>query len=238
MGISRGKKIATNGLVMYLDAANKSSYVGSGTTWADLTGNGYNITLTDEVIGTRNPGRMTFSSSSLEYGSIAGGYALGTSSNSINIWTMCTDENLFAQSYGLSGHIIGYNNKFLGALWWRYISGYQVTGLGIYTETFTNGNQLVSATNQWDFYLNQMYNIHININNGTGSFYVNGEFRSDNARPTNILDLDYIGAIPQATYADQQRLDGQINSIAVWDRPLSDSEILQNYNAVKDRFGL
>jgi hypothetical protein len=41
MGISRGKSIVTDGLILYLDAANKKSYPGSGTSITDLSGNKY-----------------------------------------------------------------------------------------------------------------------------------------------------------------------------------------------------
>jgi hypothetical protein len=41
----QGQQIITNGLVLNLDAANKDSYPGTGTTWTDLSGNGYNGTL-------------------------------------------------------------------------------------------------------------------------------------------------------------------------------------------------
>lgn len=37
--------ITTSGLIMHLDAANSSSYPGSGTTWTDLSGNGNNATI-------------------------------------------------------------------------------------------------------------------------------------------------------------------------------------------------
>lgn len=37
--------MVTSGLIMYLDAGNTSSYPGSGTSWADLSGNGRNATL-------------------------------------------------------------------------------------------------------------------------------------------------------------------------------------------------
>ena len=40
-----GPKIITNGLVLYLDAANRNSYPGSGTTCTDLSGNNNNFTL-------------------------------------------------------------------------------------------------------------------------------------------------------------------------------------------------
>ena len=47
MGIARGPKIVTSGLVLALDAADKLSYRGSGTTWRDLSGNNNTGTLTN-----------------------------------------------------------------------------------------------------------------------------------------------------------------------------------------------
>lgn len=37
--------IPTNGLQLWLDATNPDSYPGTGTTWSDLSGNGYDFTL-------------------------------------------------------------------------------------------------------------------------------------------------------------------------------------------------
>ena len=39
--------IVTDGLILHLDAGNKNSYPGSGTTWTDLSGKGYDGTLTN-----------------------------------------------------------------------------------------------------------------------------------------------------------------------------------------------
>ena len=47
MGIARGPKIVTSGLVLALDAADKNSYRGSGTSWLDLSGNNNTGTLTN-----------------------------------------------------------------------------------------------------------------------------------------------------------------------------------------------
>ena len=49
-----GGQIVTDGLVLCLDAANKDSYPGSGTTWYDLSGNGYNSTAAGTVGPTFN----------------------------------------------------------------------------------------------------------------------------------------------------------------------------------------
>ena len=45
MGINYNPSIATNGLVLCLDAANPKSYPGTGTAWTNLTGLGNNGTL-------------------------------------------------------------------------------------------------------------------------------------------------------------------------------------------------
>ena len=47
MALNHGPKLVTDGLVLWMDAADRTSYPGSGTTWTDLTRNGYNGTLTN-----------------------------------------------------------------------------------------------------------------------------------------------------------------------------------------------
>ena len=49
MGISYNPRIVTDGLVLCLDAANKRSYPGAGTTWSDLTKNNHNGTLVNNA---------------------------------------------------------------------------------------------------------------------------------------------------------------------------------------------
>jgi hypothetical protein len=45
MGLHHSPKIVTNGLVLALDAADRNSYPGSGTTWFDLSGNSLNAIM-------------------------------------------------------------------------------------------------------------------------------------------------------------------------------------------------
>ena len=53
--------IVTNGLALYLDAGNASSYPGSGTNWNDLSGNGRNGTLTNgPTYSATNGGSIVF----------------------------------------------------------------------------------------------------------------------------------------------------------------------------------
>jgi hypothetical protein len=47
MAFNYSPKIVTDGLVLYLDAANSKSYVSGSTTWSDLSRGGNNGTLTN-----------------------------------------------------------------------------------------------------------------------------------------------------------------------------------------------
>ena len=58
------KQLPTDALILHLDAGNKNSYSGSGATWTDLSGNGYNATLINSVGYSSNSGGMlTFNGS-------------------------------------------------------------------------------------------------------------------------------------------------------------------------------
>ena len=52
MSYSNGPRIATDGLVLCLDAGNSKRYSGSGTTWNDLSGNGKNGTINGNPVFT------------------------------------------------------------------------------------------------------------------------------------------------------------------------------------------
>lgn len=64
MGVTYNPKIVTDGLVLCLDAANKRSYPGTGTTWTDRSTNGYTGTLTNgPTFDGNNGGRFYFDGS-------------------------------------------------------------------------------------------------------------------------------------------------------------------------------
>ena len=61
MAFIHSPKIVTSGLVLCLDAANKLSYRGSGTTWTDLSGNANTGTLTNgPTFSNANGGCIVF----------------------------------------------------------------------------------------------------------------------------------------------------------------------------------
>ena len=115
MGFSRGPKIVTDGLVLYLDAANQKSYPGSGTTWYDISGKGKHFTLDGSGITWNSAGYFTLADGGASY---AGSTSTSTTSTLV-FWIRSTDnQSLFWEgndgSYYLGAYRVGnkeyYNN--------------------------------------------------------------------------------------------------------------------------------
>ena len=102
MAVHGGPDIITDGLVLSLDAADKNSYPGSGTTWTDLSGNGNNFTM-DSAAAWNSDGTMTLADA---YGYTYSGNITTSSSSTCVFWMYTTDTvSLFWQ--GNSGGYIG-----------------------------------------------------------------------------------------------------------------------------------
>ena len=74
-------------------------------------------------------------------------------------------------------------------------------------------------------------------------FYVNGEAEGGNhvgnvwTASYSSLDVRYIGKY-EYQGGHSRYFNGEINAVKIYDRALTDEEVLQNYNATKSRFGL
>ena len=216
--------IVTNGLVLALDAAKKDSYPGSGTLWRDISGNGNNGTLTNgPTFNSGNGGSIVFDGVN-DYYNIS--TPITDIMNTINIWvnmlatTVCPilyygsdtfDSNLWTWGIAIfpsSTH--GFNEAPLN---------YPTTAL--YTESIT--------TNVWkNFTLvrNDSGNVRLYKN----GILVGSKIGLGTTALRNSADRLYIAKAGTA-YGNFQ-----ISQASIYNRALSASEILQNYNATKGRY--
>ena len=104
-----------------------------------------------------------------------------------------------------------------------------------YKSTSQNNTQLFStstiSTGSW-------YHV-VGVVNSTGArIYINGELDASNSTPQNLGTVSstlYIGGYSSSsTY----RFDGKIAVAKRYDKPLTASEVTQNYNALRGRFGV
>ena len=242
MSFHYSPKIITEGLVLYLDAANTRSYPGVGTTWSDLSRGGNTGTLINgPTFNSPNGGSIVFDGTN-DLVEITG--IENITSFSISVWFKMTGP----------GNTGGFTNTYYNSLF-GINSVTNPTTRRILVSTSTNpsiaeGRILVqmggsnyfsdntsigiTTTNAWN---NVVYTFAAN----TARLYINGivQTSQSNSGVTFPFVSDsklYVGAYsnPIVAYA----MLGNIAQTQIYNRALSASEVLQNFNATKTRFGL
>jgi len=225
MAFYRGPKIVTSGIQLYLDAADRNSYAGSGTSWNDLSGNANNATLVNGVsYVSSNSGALVFDGSD-DYGTVSNDMTSGTGNFAVSVWVYKTDtvENRYVWDFGSNGGTLVSGTSI--AQGFRYYN--PTTGVG--SSLYTSGP--VHAENTW-------YNIVISRISGTTYFYSNGSLVTSGADGGNIGTWGTtfsIGRYGGGGYVHQ----GRISNILVYkNKGLTPNEVLQNFNAMRGRFGV
>ena len=243
MGAGYGPNIVTDGLVLHLDAANKRSYPGSGTSWYDLSKNKFNGTLTNgPTFSTDANGVINFIRSSNQYisiGSLSGSFASFT----IDVWFYPTSisnyENILDCNYGYSGTTGNIGPRLemnsTGNIMWVYSNSSSNTSY--YTHSVVNSGL---QANKW-------HHIAISYNGGNNSSitYYNG-VNTNISRTTTGSPTGFIGTVNGLRLAQgynlasytQRGYDGKIAIVKILNRSLTSDEVLQNFNATKSRYGL
>ena len=221
MAISRGPKLVTNGLSLYLDAANSSSYPGSGTTWTDISGNNRNGALTNgPTFNSSNGGSIVFDGTN-DFVSVASdANILSTTAYTKTVW-------FYVTSFSTDNNLISAGSSGQHALW-------LFTSNKLNAGHNGNWNTVVSTTT---LVLNRWYFGSVTFNNTSGwVLYLNGVQESTSVSTTTFTGT---GTISIGSYQNLGNyFTGRIATATVYNRVLSSSEILQNYNATKSRFGL
>ena len=204
--------IVTSGLSLCLDAANKVSYPGSGTSWYNLSG--------------------TIQSGSLKNGPTFSSANLGT------IVFDGTDDYVTTSFATTSGQAVSYcgwvystestatYKNFVDSLsespmiWWN-TSGQIEFDATRYTTTTVYRNQWVYVS------------LSKPAGNSSASYYVNGVLVGTGTAYTTLVSTPTLFNRGAA-----QTWKGNGAVVQIYNRALSATEVLQNYNATKTRFGL
>ena len=227
-----------DGLVLALDAADRNSYPGSGTTWRDMSGNGNNGTLTNgPTFNSANGGSIVFDGAD---DVVNTSLNLGTNpipSHTISVW--------FKTNSASGKKIIGIENVQNGqaaSLYDRHL--YVGTNSKLYYVVYdTKSNFITSSANVADNIWRNATAICTGAN--SISLYIDGILNgSTTGNSYSFYDISYIRiggyalAAPTHPNSLPGYFTGNISVVQIYNRALSASEILQNYNAQKSRFNL
>ena len=229
--------IVTNGLVLNLDASRTSSYPGSGTTWTDISGNGNNGTMVNgPVFGTASGGVITFDGVNdritLQSANISatGNWTISSWFNLSSLPAVDINSNLYSQYISIPGN---------GRMILRLLNE---SGIVNKFQLFLGGGSGYSSqaiTGTTTAQINTFYNL-VGIRNGSVfSLYLNGNLEASlDLTGTNISILQTTPEIGGTISGNFGWLNGKIYNTLVYNRALSTTEITQNFNATKSRFGL
>jgi hypothetical protein len=189
--------IQTDGLVFYVDAAYKSSYPRSGTTWYDLINTNHG-TLTNGPVHNTN-GYFTFD---------------GTNDHS----AIDQDVTVFSRDDASNRQwwIFLQNNE---SIWWSFVVGNAQSPTGLYTA------------NNW-------FHVCGTYDGSTGIIYVNGTARTTTGGLSGNISSGNAALNIGNRDNDDRHFDGDIACARLYNKALTAGQVLQNYNAQKQRFGI
>jgi len=226
-------KIVTNGLVLALDAADKNSYPGSGTTWRELTTLTNSSLVNGPTYSSDGGGSIGFDRVD-DYGRLsrqdinAGSFAY--TNITCNIWikpsssggtdvianNLITVENTFEISIGNNSN--GFSAVHYASVPWAW---YGTTGNVLTNDKWNMITFVHATTGRWLYV------------NGTEVFY-----RGDTGN-LSAGSVSYPYLTLMARYSGNASFArGYLGNVFLYSRTLSVAEIRQNYNAQKSRFGL
>jgi hypothetical protein len=230
MGLTHSPSIVRDGLVLYLDAANSKSYPGGGTTWFDLKNNNNGTLINGVSFNSSNQGSFSFDGSD-DYINTTFSQNIVTTGFTYSFWFYGTKSTVHfpAQFYVNADTNTVFRIERFSAGNDTIEFGHSLNGAAI------GANELISynfPNNVWHYctlvydgnykyiYKNDNLDVQSSANQSL-TYYSGASLR--------------IGARQDASLLPFQ---GNISLVQIYERPLSLSEIQQNFNATRGRFGI
>jgi hypothetical protein len=227
--------IVTNGLILNFDTAYYNSYPRSGTTWSDLSGNGNNGTLTNGptfvVTGASSSIQFDGVDDYVDCGNTVGNF--GTSNFTLCAWikTTSTSRSILSKQTQNSWNGFNFYINNLGKLQptvdWSTSAqfGYIISNTSVNTGLWVNCVFVFNSTTKsnWKIYINGVSDSFTEEGSAITGTGIN------NSTPFTLAKREF---------NDGGNLLGNIANVQLYNRALTDNEILQNFNALRGRFGI
>jgi hypothetical protein len=222
MGFYRGPNIVTNGLVLALDAGNIKSYQSGSTIWYDKSGNGFNGTLTNgPTFNSGSGGSIVFDGVD-DFVSLPINSSFNTPSITFELWA-----NLNSTA---ARHILMLN--------WQGNSFEVNSDRSVAMFNYSSGGQLGATSaasifdwGSWTHFLGTYDDSAQTLNT-----YINGSLVATRAStPSTIYNVS-VHKIAGTNYS--LGINGKVSIARHYNKALSSTEVLQNYNATKGRYNL
>jgi hypothetical protein len=241
MSVSGGPDIVQTGLLLALDAANIKSYSASSTTWIDISGNGNNGTLTNgPTFGSSSLGNIVFDGTDDLVSVPNTNLRFSGSVNSYSI--ECTFRVPTTPLRSIPAALF---DIFRYGVYYEYSSNFaRLTYVDkIYDDTSNYSARLVygAALNPKGSWNHIIYTYTpVGPDSASITYLTNGVYNSSSVlrmSNTYTVSTGYIGN-SQHSGLYYYSLEGNIANLKIYNRALTQDEMLQNFNAQRSRFGV
>jgi hypothetical protein len=210
--------VVASGLVLNLDATNIASYPGTGTTWYDLSPSGLNATGSSAITGQRLQANQPYTTATTGI--------LNTDTHSLFFSIQINNTS------GTWDKIFGYTPAGTDrspGIWrwpstrrihWRYDPGN--TGADFSADAVGNDLGTEFTPNVW-------YYVGVTKNGSATRSYVNGQL----VGTTTAVTTKTAGTSTIQLYPGYTQNSSVMRHVHVYNRVITDNEVLKNYNAVR-----
>ena len=251
MSTKYNPSIVRDNLILYVDAGNSKSYPGSGTTWTDISVRGINATIDGSSYNSGNGGYFDFDGTNDNVkvpltGEVNDALFSGSNNFTIDFWFKA--DNLpagGASDFKLSQALLGGGNRRILLVFGNFYDDKEV-GIRVNMGSGWTG-PVGSGADSIDN--NIWYNLIVTYDSSSGFvLYLNGDQKSTSSltgtigTPSSPFDSDnlLIGCVKDDTnnvnFKDRF-FNGKIAICRIYNKVLTGTEVKQNYNALKGRFG-
>ena len=218
--------LVIDGLSLRFDTGDPDSYGGSGTTINDISGNGRNGTIVGSPTWTSN--YFTFVDDYIRTPNLSSLITSDNEVHSVEVWVYPTNNGVLVQ----------YNNTINPNTSYHH-SAIEIVG-GNLEVGLWNGSGLSSSGNIGAVLFNQWHQIFLTYNGSVCKGYVDGVFKGlvNTAWSSPVPFYMNFGYRTITSHGDATDFNGRFGTMRVYNKLLTDAEVLNNYNTDKSTYGL
>lgn len=244
MGLIHSPLIVTDGLVFYVDAANKRSYPGAGTTWTDLKDDNSGTLTNGPTFSSDNRGSIVFDGTD--------DYVDFNDISSLNFGTSdFTIQYIYKSTYtGTQGKAViakGNGGSASSTYGWLIVSFYNEVGFAAASSSggWGSSGTYIKKTDGANVNDGNFYIITIVADRSLSDvkIYKNGVLQNLTAWEGSGGDFSTVGSISNSldmrlgSESDgQYAFPGSVAACQIYNRALTQDEVRQNYLSIKERF--